>query len=146
MSYVQTIKPMRWWVKVTGGPSLGQLSLVYHRDTMTFDFFKKWRWYFEYRQALYKIQNPRHITEITWGSYESKTANEEINEKLKNAITGAKAQITKWENLVDQAKKNWNELFPIEDDAMYIKAIQKIDNAKCKLQSLIKEQETFNNL
>jgi len=133
MEFTKLVKPLRWWVLVKGGSKLGEYKTVYYRTNMTFQFFQKWRWYFEYRQALYKIKNPRHSTDITWGSYESKTAQEEVKEKLKNAITGAKAQITKWENLIQQAKKTWCELFPIEDDANYQKAIQKIEAAKCKL-------------
>jgi hypothetical protein len=134
----QHVSAKRFWVNIWAGPSRGNWKNIYHRRDLPFEVLCKWQWYFEYRAALYKVSNPKHKVELTTGSYEFVPPIEEEQKRLKNVITGKKATITKYENLLKKAIETWNQLFPIEDDLHYKKCVLKIDKLKCELRELEK--------
>ena len=102
-------------------------KLIYYRNDLPFELFNKWKWYFNYREALYRVQNPRHYVLLTHGSYDYVAPIDEQKKRLNDKLVNAKGRVTKYENILKKAKANWNELFPIEDDEMYKKAILKVD-------------------
>lgn len=126
----------RFYVKICAGPAAGGNPCIYHNTGFTFNQFMKWQWYFNYRAALYKIQHPRHYVDISTGSYDYVPPKEEQIKRLKDKITAKKATITKYENLVRLAKKTWDQLFPLEEEPSYKRAVAKIEKAKQELSQL----------
>lgn len=94
----------------------------------------KWSWYFEYRAALYKVQNPRHEVTTQWGHKLKITKEEYELRQLKRGVVSQKALVTKYSNRIEAYRAAWRSLFPIEEDSAYIKALDKIDLAKAKLR------------
>lgn len=64
-------------------------------DNMPFEMLKRWKWYFEYRAALLKVQYPRIRVEVTTGISEKKR---DLVTVYKNKIISGKSQVTKWKN------------------------------------------------
>jgi hypothetical protein len=64
-------------------------------DSMPFEMLQRWKWYFEYRAALLKVQYPRIRVEVTTGLSEKK---KDMATVYKNRITSAKSQLTKSKN------------------------------------------------
>lgn len=64
-------------------------------DNMPFEMLQRWKWYFEYRAALLKVQYPRIRVEVTTGFSEKK---KDLATVLKNRITSGKGEVTKWKN------------------------------------------------
>lgn len=127
------VQDKRFYVKIIAGKVQGMTQTIYFRDGLTFQIFNKWRWYFNYREALYRVQNPRHYVLLSSGSYDYVALADEQLKRLTDKVKGAKAMVTKCENLLKKAKENWHELFPIEDEEMYKKAILKINKHKHEL-------------
>lgn len=101
----------------------------YNLDQLT-----KWRWYFEYRYALLRVKYPRlYINHDTY-SYDINPNKYLIH--LKNRITARKGKITKYENLLKKGIETWNQLFPIEEDEIYQKCLQKVQWNKNDLAEL----------
>ena len=61
---------------------------------------------------------------------------------LQNKITNLKGRITKDRNNLQQARKNWVSLFPIEDDPQYQKALQIIQSKEDRLKALEFQMQT----
>lgn len=101
---------------------------------LRFELRLKYRWYFEYRAALLKVQNPRFTVQCTWGS-ESATG-KTLHEMQKDRLRSKKAKVTEWTNKIRMAKESWNQLFPIEADEFYIKALAKLERLKHELSIL----------
>lgn len=120
----------RFWVKIIAGKEQGMSKTIYYRNDLPFQVMNKWRWYFRYREALYRVQNPRHYVELSSGSYDYVAPIDEQRKELRNKIKGAKAVVTKYENLLKKAKESWQELFPIEDEEDYKKSVLKINKKK----------------
>lgn len=130
------VNEKRYGVKITAGTSPGGNPSIYYITGLRFETYVKWRWYFEYRAALYKVNNPRHWVDLQPHQYDYIPTEVEQAKKTRDAIVGKKAQITKWTNAINAAKENWNELFPIEEDPQFIKACGKLEKAKTELQLL----------
>lgn len=45
---------------------------------------------------------------------------------LRKKLSSQKGKVTKYNNLLKKAEKNWSLLFPIEDDVEYQKALKKV--------------------
>jgi hypothetical protein len=102
----------------------------------SFEQYLKWKWYFEYRYALLRIKYPKNCIEY-------KTIKRPLNaleavDHLKNKIIGKKRTITKYKNKLLEFSSNWNSLFPIEADLLYINATQKIQRLVTELEILNK--------
>lgn len=100
---------------------------VYFRNEMRVDFFIRWRWYFEYRAALLRVKHPKAFVELSHGPYEYILPEQEYREKVKNRYLSDKRQLTKFENKLNAIRKNWNELFPIEENPDWIKVTKKLE-------------------
>jgi len=110
---------------------------VYYKDAMTVNFFYRWKWFFDYRAALLRVKHPKAYIEITSGPYQYTPPEEEVAKLIADKIRGKKAMITKVENRINQAKQEWNELFPIEENMHYQKALFKLETLNKELQELI---------
>lgn len=120
-------------------------EVYYFRNEMSIDFFMRWKWYFEYRAALLRVQNPHAFIELTHGSYEFTLPDEEYRIKTYNLLLGAKRKKTEFQNKIDYAKKNWNELFPIEDHPLWKKVEEKLNYYIKRVELLSKEYEVLND-
>lgn len=113
-------------------------NVVYFRNEMTVPFYQRWKWYFEYRAALLIIKNPKAYTELQHGTYQYILKDDEILKKKEDKIRGKKANITKLKNKVKEIKIQWNELWPIEENENYKKALAKISVMEAELEELIR--------
>jgi hypothetical protein len=106
------------------------------------NLFSKYRWYFEYRAALEKVNHPKGFVEIFWGTYTPETP-DDILKSLKNKIKAKKAKITEYTNKIaafiirlEDYKKDYNEIFPIEHDEAYKNGLLSLKNAELKVERL----------
>lgn len=93
----------------------------------------KFDWYFKYREALLRVKHPKAHTELRWG-HNVISDTEKLENWRKNKIIAKKRTLTKYENAMSAARATWNELFPIETDADYIKCMAKIEKTKAELE------------
>lgn len=100
-------------------------EVVYYRNDMTVEFYERWKWYFEYRAALLRVKSPRSIVIYYQGSYQYSPPKDELIKRLESKIRGKKAKITEFENKLQSAIKNWNELYPIEQHPHWSKVSDK---------------------
>lgn len=131
------VSEKRLYVKIDAGPCAGGNPCVYHNNDFPFELFMKWKWYFEYKAALYKVQHPKHRVDLMTGSYDYLPLEEIQIRKRQNKIIAKKKVISKYRNKIQMATNDWNELFPIEDYPLYIKAMVKIERTQKELASLI---------
>lgn len=107
----------RYYVKIQSG-NKPLTKKEYFRDDMTFAFFKKWEWYFKYREALLRIEQPKRKVWYETGSYEHVPPADILEKRLKGNLQGAKASLTKYQNRIAkakfEAKHNSGTLFPID--------------------------------
>ena len=101
----------------------------------------KYNWYFKYRAALMQVQNPKKIVTVTWGNYIEISDEEKERISLHNRVIAKKRKITEFQNKVKIVEKEWDELFPISDDVIYKKVIEKIDRKKEELKELILQRD-----
>ena len=139
--YIDKLDLKRYCVRISAGPKAGGTPCIYLKKGFSFNQFMKWKWYFEYRAALYKVQNPRHYVEYQWSSYNYVPEREELIKRCKNKIIHAKGKITQCENSLRLAKQHWNELFPIEDEDEkdWKRVVKKLEEYNCKLKNLESE-------
>ena len=97
----------------------------------------KWKWYFDYRAALYKVQHPKHRVDLVTGSYDYVPPASVAIRNRQNKIIGKKRVISKYRNKIQMARNEWNELFPIEEYPLYKKALAKIERTQKELDNLI---------
>lgn len=123
-------------IKVYAGeyPNSGILE-VHRWEGYKFSQFIKWKWYFEYRVALLRVKYPKnHIDARQFDEPLTPKAEAEI---LKSKISAQKGQVTKIKNAIERAERNWDQLFPIEDDQYYQKAQEKLYKAEIELKELM---------
>ncbi len=107
-------------------------------ENLSFELFCKYKWYFEYRYALLRVEHPRVL--IVHQQFKRELNEKEKTDFLKNRIIGKKRTITKYKNKLAIYEKNWNSLFPINDDELYQKALQKIARLETELSELLNNQ------
>ena len=106
-------------------------------ENFTFQLFCKYRWYFEYRYALLRVQYPKNL--IEHNQLRRELNEKEIVDSMKNKIIGKKRTITKYKNKLLLFKQNWVSLFSFEDYEPYIAAVAKIARLEKELIELEKE-------
>lgn len=94
----------------------------------------KYDWYFKYRSALLQVKYPRFEVQTYWG-HEPATG-KTLEEIRQSKIKAKKAKITEYKNKIEKARKNWQNIFPIEDDTYFQKAIEKIKRLEFEVKSL----------
>ena len=97
----------------------------------------RWNWYFEYRYALLRIKYPKNG--IKKGSFDYEITPDKACFLLKNKIKAKKSKITEFKNKLSLAEQSWNQIFPIEDDELYQKCVEKIKKLEFELNILIAE-------
>jgi hypothetical protein len=106
-------------------------------ENLTFEMFCKYKWYFEYRYALLRVEHPKVL--IRRDQFKRDLNEIEKSDLLRNKIIGKKRTITKYKNKLAVYVQKWNSLFPISDDEPYKKAILKIDRLENELAELLKQ-------
>ena len=136
---------IRLYVKILFSKSGSQAlrETAYFRDDMTVQFYSRWRWYFEYRAALLKVEYPKSFVQLNQGNYEYILPDDELRLKLENKIRAAKGKITEFNRRLTNLSNNWNELFPIEQHPDWTKIVQKNDYYKLQLSLLTTEYESL---
>lgn len=130
------VSEKRFFVKIVAGEAPGGNPCIYFNKDLRFETFMKWKWYFDYRAAFYKITYPKHKVDLLTGSYDYIAPRELQIKALRDSIAGKKRVITMYKNKIQMAKSEWNELFPIEDEPMYQKAISKVEKSQTELDNL----------
>jgi len=108
-----------------------------------FENYMKWQWYFRYRCALLQVQHPKKYVELVPFKFEYQPPNDEIRKRLTDRQRSAKAKVTEFTNKIELAKKQWNKLFPIEEDDLYKRAMARIEE---KNQQIIELQNQIDEL
>ena len=114
-------------------------EVYYYKDNMNLDFFMRWMWYFEYRAALLRVQNPHAFIEMTKGSYQYTLPEDSYKNKVHNLLLAAKRNLTKYKNQIDYVKKNWDELFPTEEHPKWTKVQDKLQYYESRVKTLSNE-------
>lgn len=109
-------------------------------DGLSNQLMIKYRWYFEYRQALLKVKYPRKKVDMVHFRYQPETVSEkeQAATRLNNLIVARKRKITEITRKIEEAKSSWTELFPLEDHPNYQRAMDKL----CRLKSEQAEYQT----
>ena len=113
---------------------------VYFKNDMTREFFERWQWFFEYKAALIKVNNPKTNVKYEVGTYIYELPEPLYFKKLVNLI---RAKITEFENKFANAIKNWDEIFPIEEHPYWARITQKQKKLNFELNSLLNELSLF---
>lgn len=95
---------------------------------------KKYNWYFKYRSALLQVKYPKMKVEYIWGNEPATGIT--LEQIRQNKIRSKKSKITEYYNKLTKAKLEWNNLFPIEDDIDYKKAVAKIKRLENELTKI----------
>lgn len=109
-------------------------KVVYFRNEMTVEFFNRWRWFFEYRAALIRVQNPKAYTSFEYGPYDYQLPEDVYKAKVKNQYFSDKRQLTKFKSKLTEIQQNWNELFPLEEHPDYIRVQKKLEYLQRNLE------------
>lgn len=135
MSYGMSASMVGHWVAISARTKMGGDMIEHLRwDNMSFDVRCKWDWYFKYRAALIQVKYPRADVQCIEG-HDAATVN--ILENIKsNQIRAKKGKISEIKNKIEKARENWNELFAIEDDEMYQKAMAKLMRLRAELNEM----------
>lgn len=102
-------------------------------DDMLWNVRIKWDWYFKYRAALYQVQNPKAVIEVTWGNYPASNKRS-IEQICKNKLIAKKRKLSTYINKLETYKSSWNSLFEIDQDPIYNQACKKIEKIKNELE------------
>lgn len=135
----------RYFVKIRGGNQQCLAETIYYKNQMSLQFLFKWMWFFKYREACYRVANPKHYCELSHGSYDYTPPAEAQLKSLKDKIINKKGRITLYSNKIALAEKHWNELFPISENDIYKKAIDKLQRMKSELITLEADYATLLN-
>ena len=63
-------------------------------------------------------------------NFEYQLPADQIRKRLTDRQRSAKAKVTEFTNKIELAKKQWNELFPIEEDNLYKRAMAKVEGKR----------------
>lgn len=110
-------------------------SLVY--ENLRFEIVMKFKWFFEYRAALMKVKNPKSYVDLK--ITKSNAEGQKMIDILKNRTPSKLGQVTKVKNAIEKYAREWNSLFPIDEDQYYQKAIKKLEMKKMELALHLEE-------
>lgn len=120
-------------------------TVVYLKNDMTLDFYKRWEWYFKYREALFRIANPKAYIEYSTGNYDYELPSNVYENKIKGYLIAAKRKFTEFNRKLDKVKSNWSELFPIEEHPRYKATINKLEYYKDRVDEYQQKFDEINN-
>lgn len=116
------------------------LEMHFWKDYL-FHTFSKWMWYFEYRTALARVRYPRNY--IRSGQFTESLKPKQYADILRNKIIAKKRRVTEVKNKMALAIEHWSELFPIENDEIYIRAAKKLSELESQLILMQREYDSI---
>ncbi len=123
------------WVIIELSDKLGRPVLQrYSWKGLRFDLRLKYDWYFKYRAALLQVKYPKKYIEVRWGS--EPAVGKTLKQMLKCQLSSKQGQVTKFQNRLNNVIKHWDQLFPIEDDPIYIKCLNKLNRLKLEYENI----------
>ena len=141
---MKSVEEYRYWYKIVcykgKYPNSGAKEILYW-DDMTFDVRTKWNWYFEYRHALLKVQNPKQKVNSVWGRKERVNATPEQIEREKNIRrrTTLKRKITQFKNAIHEYEEQQKQkLIPDYENERYKRTVEKLGQYLLELESIEK--------
>lgn len=146
---VEVVKTDLWGVKIVrykGYKKAHQSAVserVYYRKGLSFDLLSKYKWYFEYRKALAKVEQPHFHVEAHYFRYKPETEKEKAK-ALTRQKASLKAQVTKTQKKVDEIKEaiakhvDWYNttqiaFTPVEQTEPYRMAMARLHKEEMKL-------------
>lgn len=111
-------------------------ATVYYRCRMTYDFLRRWLWYFEYLQARIKVAHPHRVVELTAGRMNPKMRLGQEFIDYRRAVL-IKSRSRKLEALVNT---------PFDDDLFGFKSQEvneRISRLKKEIEALERGEVTF---
>lgn len=118
-------------------------NIAFHKwEDLTLQLLVRYDWYFKYRAALYQVKYPKAFVEYSRFKHEAK--GNQLQIALRNRWIAKKRKVTEWTNRIARAEAEYNELFPIEEHKVYIKAVAKL--AKLKLEFIEMNEKYMDSL
>lgn len=111
-------------------------EIIYERTT--YDFNKRWKWFYKYRQALLQIKYPKADIEILYETIPVQSY-EQQRHLLKNKIIARKRKVTEFDNKIQRFKDGYMDLFPVEENPVYIQLNNRKKYHEMKLENLNEE-------
>jgi len=107
---------------------------------MNLDQFMKWKWYFEYRAALLKVEHPRKAVELDTGFLKVDLTKKDHSVLRKKRITTVKRMITKISNALAAYEEEQSKLLlPDLQAEQYLLGKEKLERYIEELTELIRE-------
>lgn len=75
-------------------------------ENLPYNIRTKYNWYFKYRAALLQVKYPKYSIETCWGSEPAE--GKSLEDIKKNILISKKRLISKFENKLNFAIKEWN--------------------------------------
>ena len=122
------------------GKSQGPIrETTIHWKDMQLDHLMRWNWYFEYRAALLKVENPKKKVILKTGNYKADLRTRpQIAEKIKrDRIITCKRMVTRIQNAIQEYEREQALLLlPNFENPKYLRTIQKLEAYKTELKGL----------
>lgn len=110
----------------------GQLIESIRWEDLRFELRMKYDWYFTYRAALLQVKYPKYKIEIRQGNYEPVKPNVQIEQSIRNRIMARRRTKSNIISKLIAARATWNEMFPIYENPLYVKAFAKYKRICCE--------------
>ncbi len=107
-------------------------ELLYHAEIPR-KMKDRWDWYFNWRRCYYQCQYPRNIVDMSYSFIDRRTRLEMTYNGVLTTYTSAKAQVTLWERRIKEYSEEKRDLFGLDNDPIYQKALHKLSEKKLKL-------------
>ena len=113
---------------------------LYQRDIRR-DSLDKWSWYFEYRAALFKCQNPKDKITIYHNYYKKVISNNRKFEVPKMQLILARSWLTRAEKALKIYEREASStLFSnLENDVHYQRLLKKVDEKRAQVELMERE-------
>jgi len=112
----------------------GDLIEYYAWSNMKWQLRVKYDWYFKYRAALLQVKYPKYLVDLIIGNEPAK--GKALEQIKADKLRAKKAKLTKYKNNLEKAKQSWASIFPIEEDQLYQKAVEKIKSLEFELNNM----------
>lgn len=110
----------------------------------------RWNWYFNWRRCHYQCKYPRNEVDMCYSVIDRRTRLSMTYNSVLSNYTSAKAQVTLWERKIKEYAQEKRDLFGLDNDPLYQKALYKLKEKKVKFaeaekalnEALAKAKET----
>lgn len=133
---IQSSLEYRFWYRIIVKQKPGDYPIIEDLSWSGLPFHTrmKFNWYFRYRAALLQVKYPKHEVIQHWGKEEP--TEQQKADSLRNKIRAKKGKITEIQRKLAMARDKWAEIFPIEEDAYYLRAVEKLNRLKQELKEM----------